>query len=98
MERHAFYARLRPGHEDAYLEAHRNMPQDLVAAYRKAGITNLIIFRDGELLFLYLECAKLEAAIASLDKNPMELQWQQLTSPMLEGGDFRKLTGIFELP
>lgn len=98
MERHAFYARLNPGHEDAYVEAHHNMPRDLVVAYRKAGISNLIIFRDDELLFLYLECEGLEAAMASLDKNPMEVQWQKLISPMLEGGDFRKLTGIFELP
>jgi L-rhamnose mutarotase len=98
MERHAFYARLNPGHEDAYIEAHHNMPRDLVAAYRKAGIKNLYIFRHRDLLFLYLECEKLEAAMASLDRNPTELQWQKLTSPMLEGGDFRKLTGIFEMP
>jgi L-rhamnose mutarotase len=98
MERHAFYARLNPGHEDAYVEAHHNMPRDLMAAYREAGIRNLTIFRDGELLLLYLECEELAAAMASLDKNPMEVQWQQLISPMLEGGDFRKLTGIFELP
>jgi L-rhamnose mutarotase len=98
MERHAFYARLNPGHEDAYVGAHRNMPQDLVAAYRQAGISNLFIFRDGALLFLYLECETLEAAMASLDKNPMELQWQKLTGPMIEGGDFHELRGIFELP
>ena len=98
MERHAFYARLNPGHEDAYLEAHHKMPRDLVAAYRKGGISDLVIFRDGELLFLYLECEELAAAMASLDKNPMEVQWQKLISPMLEGGDFHKLTAIFELP
>jgi len=98
MERHAFYARLNPGHEDAYIEAHNKMPRDLVAAYRKARINNLIIFRDGQLLLLYLECEELAAAMASLDTNPMEMQWQKLIAPMLEGGDFRKLTGIFELP
>jgi L-rhamnose mutarotase len=98
MERHTFYARLIPGQENAYLEAHRNMPRDLAAAYRHAGISNLFIFRDGELLFLYLECDQLEGAIASLDKNVLELQWQKLISPMLEGGDFRKLTGIFQMP
>lgn len=98
MERHAFYARLNPGFEDAYIEAHRKMPRDLVAAYRKAGISNLFIFREDEWLFLYLECENVEMAIASLDKNPMELQWQALIKPMLEGGDFRKLTGIFQMP
>ncbi len=98
MERHAFYARLNPGYEDAYVEAHHKMPRDLVVAYREAGISNLMIFRDGELLFLYLECEELAAAMFSLGKNPMEVQWQKLISPLLEGGDFRKLTGIFELP
>ncbi len=98
MERHAFYARLNPGFEDAYIEAHGNMPRDLVAAYRKAGISNLLIFREGEWLFLYLECENLGTAIASLDNNPMELQWQALIKPMLEGGDFQKLSGIFQLP
>jgi L-rhamnose mutarotase len=98
MERHAFYARLNPGHEDAYMEAHRNMPRDLIAAYRRAGISKLFIFGHNDLLFLYLECEKLNAAIASLDQNPMEIQWQKLTGPMLVGGDFHKLTGIFEMP
>jgi L-rhamnose mutarotase len=98
MERHAFYARLSPGHEGAYIEAHQNMPRDLVAAYRRAGISNLFIFRHEDLLFLYLECEKLNAAIASLDQNPMEIQWQKLTSPMLADGNFHKLTGIFEMP
>jgi L-rhamnose mutarotase len=98
MERHAFYARLAPGQEDAYIAAHRNMPRDLIAAYRRAGINNLFIFRHDDLLFLYLECEKLNAAIASLDQNPMEIQWQKLTGPMLVGGDFQKLTGIFEMP
>ena len=98
MERHAFYARLSPGQEDAYVEAHRNMPRDLIAAYRRAGISNLFIFRQGDLLFLYLECENLNAAIPELDQNPLEIQWQKLTSPMLVGGDFHKLTGIFEMP
>jgi L-rhamnose mutarotase len=98
MERHAFYARLNPGHEETYVEAHQSMPKDLIAAYREAGINNLFIFRDGELLFLYLECKSLKVAMATLDENPMELQWQKLTSPMLESGDFRKLASIFELP
>jgi L-rhamnose mutarotase len=98
MERHAFYARLNAGQEDAYLEIHRNMPRDLVTAYRAAGINNLRIFRHQELLFLYLECERLESAMAALDQNPMELEWQKMTSPMLEGGDFRKLIEIFEMP
>lgn len=98
MERHAFYTRLVDGQTDAYTTAHRNMPPPLIAAYREAGIGKLHIFRDGNLLFLYLECENMEAANATLNQNPLELQWQKLMSPMLEGGDFRLLHEIFELP
>jgi L-rhamnose mutarotase len=98
MERHAFYARLNAGFEDQYLQAHADMPSTLVNAYRSAGINTLRIFRRGDLLFLYLECEQLNFAMASLESNPIEQQWQALIGPMLQGGDFCKLDEIFELP
>lgn len=97
MQRHAFWARLNPGYEEHYIDAHRRMPQALTAAYREAGINQLLIFRHQDLLFLYLECEDLEAAAAALEKNPDELQWQKMIAPMLEAGDFQKLDGIFQL-
>lgn len=71
------------------------MPPELAALYREAGVQDLHIFQHGELLFLYLECEDFDAAMASLENNPMEREWQRFISAMLDGGDFRVLTAIF---
>jgi L-rhamnose mutarotase len=98
MQRRAFWARLNPGCQSEYIEAHRNMPPELAIIYRKAGVQDLQICQHGALLFLYLECEDFDAAIASLENNPMEREWQKFISAMLDGGDFRTLTVIFQLP
>jgi L-rhamnose mutarotase len=98
MQRRAFWARLNPGCQDEYIEAHRNMPRELGMLYRKAGIQDLHIYQHGELLFLYLECEDVDAVMASLENSSMEREWQKLISPMLDGGDSRALTAIFQLP
>jgi L-rhamnose mutarotase len=97
MQRHAFFGRLNPGHRDQYIEAHNNIPAELLAHYRKAGIQSMSIFLRDDLLFLYLECEDFDAAMALLDNDPIELKWQKLINPMLNGGDFQKLEGVFQM-
>ena len=97
MQRHAFYARLKPGHRNEYIEAHNNVPPELLAHYRAAGIQSMCIFSREELLFLYLECEDFDAAMATLESDLVELKWQKLINPMLDGGDFQKLEGVFQM-
>lgn len=97
MERHAFFARLKPGFQEAYIEAHQNVPPELMALYRRAGIQSMSVFLPEDALFLYLECADFKNAIALLASDPVEREWRERIASMLDGSDFRELNGIFRM-
>src|SRR6266436_1619103 len=54
-ERSAFVLRVRPDKIDEYIQAHRNVWPELLAALRDAGIRNYTIFRNGNEVFGYFE-------------------------------------------
>jgi L-rhamnose mutarotase len=95
MKSHAFVARLNPQHREQYIEAHRNVPTELLARYHQAGIRNLSIFLREDILFLYLECDNYEAALASLENDPIEREWGELMSPMLVGNGYQQCSLLF---
>jgi L-rhamnose mutarotase len=97
LERHAFIAQLNPGHRKQYIEAHRHVPPELLARYREAGIRNTSIFLYEDLLILYLECDDYFAAVAALEKDPSEIGWQKLMSPMLHADGYRECIDIFHM-
>ncbi len=97
MERHAFVARLNPGQREQYINAHLDVPLQLLTRYREAGILNTSIFVYGDLLFLYLESNDFEAALAALENDPTELEWQKLMNPMLDAGGYRECVDIFHM-
>lgn len=97
MERHAFVARLNREHRDQYIDAHRNVPPELLARYRQAGIRNISVFLHEDLLFLYLESDDYAAALAALENDPIEREWDKLMSPMLGAGGYREGAEIFHM-
>jgi L-rhamnose mutarotase len=97
MERHTFVARLNRTHREQYIDAHRNVPPGLLARYRQAGVRNLSVFLHEDLLFLYLESDNYDAALAALENDPIEREWEKLMSPMLDAGGYREIVQLFHL-
>jgi L-rhamnose mutarotase len=97
------HTRLKPGVEKRYEEYHRAGRPELLAAIRRAGITEYVIFRDGRDLFHYIECDDYDGAIAHLASDPVNVRWQAEMAPMMavahdySGGSRDRLPLIFEL-
>ncbi len=97
------HTRLKPGVEEQYEERHRAVWPELLAAIRRAGITEYLIFRDGLDLFHYIECEDYDRAIAELAREPVNIRWQAEMAPMMavahdySGSSRDRLPLIFEL-
>ena len=83
-ERSAFVLRVRPDRIDEYVEAHRNVWPEMLAALREAGIGNYTIFRHGNEVFGYLESDDLAAAAAYLEAQEVNARWQDAMAYLLE--------------
>lgn len=83
-QRSAFVLRVRPDKVDEYVEAHRNVWPEMLAALRDAGIRNYTIFRNGNEMFGYFECDDLEAAAAYMAEQPVNARWQDTMAGLLE--------------
>jgi L-rhamnose mutarotase len=97
------HTRLRTGVEERYEEYHRSVWPDVLAAIRRAGITEYVIFRDGLDLFHYIECDDYDRAIAELAGDAVNIRWQAEMAPMMavahdfSGKSSDRLAKIFEL-
>ncbi len=97
------HTRLRPGTEQRYDEYHRAVWPDVLAAIRRTGITEYVIFRDGLDLFHYIECDDYDRAIAELARDPVNIRWQAEMAPMMavahdySGQSSDRLPLIFDL-
>jgi len=83
-QRSAFVLRVRPDKIDEYVEAHRNVWPEMLAALREAGIQNYSIFRHGNEMFGYFESEDLEAAGAYMQTQDVNTRWQDAMAGLLE--------------
>jgi L-rhamnose mutarotase len=84
MQRSAFVLRVRPDKIDEYVEAHRNVWPELLAALREAGIRNYTIFRHGNEMFGYFESEDLETAGRYIAAQEVNARWQDAMADLLE--------------
>ncbi len=80
----ALHTRLRPGAEADYEQAHREVPGELVAAIRAAGVRDWTIWRSGSDLFHVLECADYAALLAGPEPLSVNDRWQTRVATMQE--------------
>lgn len=81
MERVAFMLSLKPGAEDAYDEAHRNVWPEMLALLKSAGISEYSIFRRDDLLILSLRVeSDFETTWRKIENDPVNLKWQRAMS------------------
>lgn len=83
-QRSAFVLKVRPERIDEYVEAHRAVWPELLAALRAAGIRNYSIFRHGAEVFGYFESDDLEAASAYMATQEVNARWQDAMAHLLE--------------
>ncbi|MDT8913692.1 L-rhamnose mutarotase [Amycolatopsis sp. PS_44_ISF1] len=80
----ALHTRVRAEHITAYETAHREVPAELAAAIRSAGVTSWTIWRSGEHLFHLLECEDYARLLAELEHLPVNIAWQTRMEKLLD--------------
>jgi L-rhamnose mutarotase len=83
-QRSAFVLHVRPDRIDEYVEAHRSVWPEMLAALREAGIRNYTIFRNGNEMFGYFESDDLAAAATYMEKQEVNARWQDTMAELLE--------------
>ena len=83
-ERSAFVLHVRPERIEEYLEAHRAVWPEMLAALSQAGIRNYTIFRNGNEMFGYFESDDLEAAARFMAEQDVSARWQDAMAKLLE--------------
>jgi L-rhamnose mutarotase len=100
----ALHTRLRPGAEEAYEAAHREVPPELLEAIRAAGAREWTIWRSGLDLFHVVECEDYARLLSELAGLPVNVAWQARMADLLEtvhdygpGGDEATLPVVWRL-
>jgi L-rhamnose mutarotase len=83
-QRSGFVLHVRPDRIDDYVEAHRNVWPEMLAALRDAGIRNYTIFRAGNSMFGYFEADDVDAAASYLAGQEVSARWQDAMAELLE--------------
>lgn len=80
----ALHTRVREDRIAEYEAAHREVPAELVAAIRAAGVTEWTIWRSGTELFHLLDCADYARLLAELEHLPVNITWQARMAELLD--------------
>ncbi|MFI1101343.1 L-rhamnose mutarotase [Streptomyces melanogenes] len=80
----ALHTRVRGDRIEAYEAAHREVPAELTAAIRAAGVTGWTIWRSGTELFHVIECADYGRLLAELERLPVNIAWQARMAELLD--------------
>jgi L-rhamnose mutarotase len=83
-QRTAFVLTVRPEKLEEYLDAHREVWPEMLAALHGAGIRNYTIFRDCNRMFGYFEADDLAAAGEYLSRQEVSARWQDAMAELLE--------------
>ncbi len=99
----ALHTRLKPGAEEEYSDAHANIPPELVAALKEAGVRNWRIWRSGLDLFHVVDVDDYLALRHALADHPANVPWQARMAELLEvqddySGADRGIGRVWELP
>ncbi len=105
MARYCFLLQVRPDRMTEYVDRHRAVWPDMLAALRDTGWRNYSLFlRDDGLLVGYVEADDLAAAQAAMARTEVNTRWQSQMAQFFTGIDgrppdegFLLLTEVFHL-
>lgn len=82
MPRYCFTLQVRPDRMDEYVERHRSVWPDMLAALKETGWRNYSLFlRDDGLLVGYVEADDLGVAQAAMARTEVNGRWQAEMAP-----------------
>ncbi len=84
MPRYAFKLRVRADAIEEYEREHQRVWPELLRKLKDVGISDYSIFRRGQDLFLTLRVNNFDQAWDELDRDPVNLRWQELMSNLFE--------------
>jgi L-rhamnose mutarotase len=84
LTRVALHTRVRADKVDEYEAAHREVPDELVAAIKSAGVRDWTIWRSGVDLFHVIDCDDYAALLAALQHLPVNIGWQERMAGYLD--------------
>jgi L-rhamnose mutarotase len=84
LTRVALHTRLRAEKVDEYEAAHREVPAELVAAIKSAGVSEWTIWRSGVDLFHVIDCDDYAGLLAALEQLPVNIAWQERMTDYLD--------------
>jgi L-rhamnose mutarotase len=99
MQRVCFQLQVRPQRLEEYVERHRRVWPEMLAALASTGWQNYSLFlRDDGLLIGYFETPSLEQAVAGMETTEVNARWQAEMAPFFEDLDgSRPDTGFLQL-
>lgn len=104
MSRYCFNLQVRPDRMTEYVERHRAVWPDMLAALQETGWRNYSLFlRDDGLLVGYVECDDLDAALDAMAGTDANRRWQAEMAPFFDNDGrapdegFVRLTEVFHL-
>ncbi|MEU3504190.1 L-rhamnose mutarotase [Streptomyces hundungensis] len=80
----ALHTRVRPDRIEEYEAAHREVPPELTAAIRAAGVASWTIWRSGIELFHLIECTDYARLLSELSELPANVAWQVRMAELLD--------------
>lgn len=103
MERIALHTRLKAGKEAEYDRIHAEIPAELDAALRGAGVSTWSIWRSGRELFHLVEVQDYRAMRLQLAEHPANIPWQARMAGLLDveddySGDDSGIPLVWSLP
>ena len=84
MPRYAFQLRIKADAVEEYEQEHQRVWPEMLAKLKEVGISEYSIFRRGQELFLCLRADDFDKAWDALDRDPVNLRWQELMSRLFE--------------
>ncbi|MDQ1494750.1 MAG: L-rhamnose mutarotase [Actinomycetota bacterium] len=72
----ALHTRVHADRIEEYEAAHREVPPELLAAIRAAGVRDWTIWRSGVELFHVVDCDDYAGVLAALKDLPVNIAWQ----------------------
>ena len=84
MPRYAFQLRIKADAIEEYEREHTRVWPELLTKLKAVGISDYSIFRRGQELVLCLRVDDFERAWGELDRDPVNLKWQEFMSRLFE--------------
>ena len=84
MAQYAFRLRIKADAIEEYEREHQRVWPELLAKLKEVGISEYSIFRRGQDLVLCLRVDDFDKAWDELDRDPVNLRWQELMARLFE--------------